>query len=293
MTLLGKRVPLPLKVFLTALAIVDDIGAVLIIALFYTSGISLIALKVAGIVMLLLIFLNVTGVRRLFPYLFLGVILWIAFLKSGVHATVAGVLLAFTIPTSMRIKGMEFVEFAKMALDVFKDKGGDSDNIMTNPTRQSAVHALEEACELVQTPLIRLEHKLHTVVAFFIMPVFALANAGVSLGDGLIAALTSSVGLGVMLGLIIGKQVGVVTATVIVVKSAIGKLPTGCTWKQVYSTGWLAGIGFTMSLFIANLAFGNNPELLNAAKIGILSGSLIAGVVGFVLLKMTTAPKKG
>jgi NhaA family Na+:H+ antiporter len=173
-------------------------------------------------------------------------------------------------------------------LDEFKSKGGDSDDITTSPDRQAAVHALEIACEHVQTPLIRLEHKLHSVVAFVIMPIFALANAGVSFGDGLTAALTSSVGLGVMLGLIIGKQVGVVAFTWFAIKAGIGNLPSGSTWKQIYATGWLAGIGFTMSLFIANLAFTNSPELLEAAKIGILGGSLIAGVVGFILLRMAT-----
>ncbi|MBN1343771.1 MAG: Na+/H+ antiporter NhaA [Phycisphaerae bacterium] len=289
MALLGPRVPTSLKIFLTALAIVDDIGAVLIIAVFYTSDISTTALIVAGAILVLLIAANLAGIRRPLVYGLLGVALWLAFLESGVHATVAGVILAFTIPSRCRIKGAAFVSFARRALDAFERGGGNEDDIVTNPARQSAVHALEVACEHVETPLTRMEHALHPWVSYAIMPVFALANAGVSLGEGIGQALTSSVGLGVMLGLIIGKQVGVTALTWLSIKANIGQRPAETTWPQIYSTSWLSGIGFTMSLFIANLAFPEQPEMLESAKIGILAGSLVAGVAGFVMLRSSTA----
>ena len=289
LALLGKRAPTSLKVFLTALAIADDIGAVLIIALFYTSNISLLALGIAAGILILLIISNLIGIRRLLAYAVLGTALWIAFLESGVHATVAGVILAFTIPSRCRIKGGTFVAFARTALDEFERGGGNEDDIITDPARQSAVHALEQACEHVETPLRRMEHALHPWVSYFIMPIFALANAGVSLGQGVGAALTSSVGLGVMFGLVIGKQVGVMALTWAAVKGRIGQLPAMTTWKQLYATSWLAGIGFTMSLFIANLAFADHPQLLESAKIGILAGSLVSAVVGFLILRATAA----
>ncbi len=288
-TLLGHRVPTSLKVFLTALAIVDDIGAVLIIAIFYTSDISLAALGVAGIVLGLLILANVSGIRRPLVYAVLGIVLWGAFLQSGVHATVAGVVLAFTVPTRYRIKVDEFVSFAQRALGEFQSAGRDRDDTAARARRQSAVHALEVACEHVESPLLRMEHSLLPWVSYVIMPIFALANAGVSLGGGAAEALTSPVGLGIVLGLVVGKQVGVTLATLIAVRADIGQVPTGSTMIQVYGTSWLAGIGFTMSLFIANLAFAEQARLLEAAKIGILAGSLLSGVAGFAILRATTS----
>jgi len=288
MALLGSRVPTSLKVFLTALAIVDDIGAVLIIALFYTSDISLVALGAGGGILSLLLVANLMGVRKPMVYAFLGVFLWVAFLESGIHATVAGVLLAFTVPAKCRIKGSAFVAVAKKSLDEFERGGGNADEIVTNPARQSAVHLLEQACEHVQTPLRRMEHRLHPWVSFAIMPIFALANAGVTIGEGFFEGLMSGVGLGIVLGLVVGKQIAVTAFTWAVVKLGIGNLPMQTTWAQIYSVSWLAGIGFTMSLFVANLAFADQPELLGFAKIGILVGSLIAGVTGFLLLRITS-----
>jgi len=292
LALLGKRVPLSLKIFLTALAIVDDIGAVLIIALFYTSDVSMTALGAGGGVLLLLILANLLGVRRPLVYAVLGIALWLAFLKSGVHATVAGVVLAMTIPSRMRIDAVTFLSFARRTLDGFNRDGGDANDLLTNAQRQSAVQALEDACENVRTPLQRLEHALHPWVSYVIMPVFALANAGVALGEGITAALTSSVGLGVMLGLVIGKQVGVTAITWVAVQGGVGQLPAGCGWKHIYGASWLAGIGFTMSLFIANLAFKEQRELLEFAKIGILAGSFISGVTGFFILRRNTSASK-
>jgi NhaA family Na+:H+ antiporter len=287
LAMLGKRVPVQLKVFLVALAIVDDIGAVLIIAVFYTSTISLWALAAAGGILLLLILANVLHIRRPTVYAVLGVFLWLAVLESGIHATIAGVLLAFTIPARQRIQGHEFVEFSRQALDEFERAGGDRDDIMTNPQRQQWVHGLEDACEHVQTPLTRLEHDLHPWSSFLIVPIFALANAGVTLGDGLGEALGSRIVLGIMLGLIVGKQVGITFFTWLAVRLGLADLPPQVKWRHVYAASWLAAIGFTMSLFIGGLGFGEG-SMLNLAKVGVLFGSLIAGVVGFILLRLTT-----
>lgn len=238
LTLLGPRVPIGLKVFLTAVAIVDDLGAVLVIAFFYTSGVSLVALGVAALVLVALVALNRAGVDHIAPYLLLGLVLWGAVLASGVHATIAGVLLAFTIPA----KG------ENAALD-------------------------------------RLEHTLHPWVAFAIMPIFALANAGVAVGGG--AGLASPVTMGVVVGLVVGKAIGVFGAALLAVKAGWATLPAGVTRAHVAGASLLCGVGFTMSLFIASLAFGPGA-LLDAAKTGILLASAIAGVIGYVVLRRVT-----
>lgn len=285
LALLGSRIPTSLKVFLTALAIVDDIGAVLIIALFYTSKLSLTALAIGGVFFIGLIVANRLGVRRLLVYAILGTGLWVAFLKSGVHATIAGILCAMTIPTRTRINGEEFTTKVKRFLDEFR-VGGEpkSDMVMTDHQR-GAVQAIEDACDFVESPAHRLEHGLHPFVAFAIMPVFALANAGVILEGDIFAALLSPVALGVMAGLVIGKQIGITTITWLAVKFGIAQKPEEISWRQIYGVGWLAGIGFTMSLFITALAF-NDPLMITQAKIGILGASLIAGIVGYVLLRL-------
>jgi NhaA family Na+:H+ antiporter len=287
MALLGKRVPLGLKVFLMALAIVDDIGAVLVIALFYSSGIELGYLAAGGVILALLVTANLLHVRKPIVYVTLGVLLWVAFLQSGIHATLAGVLLAFTIPSRFRIRGADFLAFSRKALDDFEQAGGNENDLMTNGARQSQLHGLEQACEHVDTPLLRLEHALTPWVAFAIMPVFALANAGVEISNQFGSALGSRVSLGIILGLVLGKQIGITLFTWLAVRLGFGALPEGTTWKQIYAVSWLAGIGFTMSLFIANLGFGAG-EQLTLSKYGILAGSLVAGVAGYVLLRLTT-----
>ncbi len=288
MAMLGKRVPVQLKVFLMALAIVDDIGAVVIIALFYTGDLHMIALAAAGGIVVVLVAANLLHVRRPVVYAILGVALWVAVLESGIHATIAGVVLAFTIPASFRIRGAEFVTFARNAIDEFENAGGNENDTMTNTERQRWVHGLETACEHVQTPLLRLEHSLHPVTSFVIVPVFALANAGVTLGAGLGDALTTRLSLGIMLGLVFGKQIGIMLCTWLAVKLNLGSLADEINWKHVYAASWLAGIGFTMSIFIANLGFGPGDNL-ETAKIGVLGGSLFAGVGGFVLLRAATS----
>lgn len=290
MALLGPRVPLTLKIFVLALAIADDIGAVLVIAIFYTAEISTTALIIAAIVLVILITLNRLGTKSLIPYTILGIILWLAFLKSGVHATIAGVLLAFTIPAVSRYDTNKFSEKVKQLIKNFDATGDHWKNVLNNSERQHDVLAIEESCEKILTPLQRFEHSLHPWVSFFIIPIFALANAGVTLADlDILDSLLSPVSLGIIVGLFIGKQVGIFAFSFIAVKLKIASLPDGVNWKNLYGAGILAGIGFTMSLFIAGLAF-NISELLDLSKIGILTGSLLSGIVGFVVLK-TSAPK--
>lgn len=284
LALLGDRVPLSLKVFLTALAIVDDIGAVLVIAVFYTSAIWWASLAAGLLFLLLLIGANLAGFRHPLVYILLGIALWVAFLKSGVHATVAGVLMAMTIPSRSRIDAGEFLEYGRGALDDF-DRAAESDEeVLTNQDQQAAIHLLENACELVATPLQRMEHGLHPWVTFLIMPLFALANAGVALDVNLASALLSPVSLGVIAGLVLGKQVGITLFSWLAVRAGFASLPEQISWKQIYGVAWLGGIGFTMSLFIASLAFGDGA-LLSEAKLGILTASLVAGLMGWFLLR--------
>jgi NhaA family Na+:H+ antiporter len=287
LAMLGSRAPLALKVFLAALAIADDIGAVLVIALFYSGTLSTIALAAAGAVLVLLIASNAMGVRHSAVYSILGVLLWLAVHESGIHATVAGVLLAMTIPARTRIDPNEFLERGRGILQEFAENGvTDAENVLTSPAQQEAIHALESVAEDAQAPLLKMEDKLHGTVAFVIMPLFALANAGVALA-GAAAAFGSPVTLGVIAGLVFGKPIGITLFAWSAWRLGIASMP-GVTWRQVHGAGWLAGIGFTMSLFIAGLAF-QRAAVLDAAKIGILAGSLIAGTVGWVLLSRSAA----
>ncbi|HEU4387032.1 MAG TPA: Na+/H+ antiporter NhaA, partial [Blastocatellia bacterium] len=285
LALLGDRVPVALKVFLVALAIVDDIGAVLIIALFYTEGISWNALAIGGGLLACLAITNLLGIRRPLIYGLLGTALWLVFLKSGVHATVAGVLVAMTIPSRYRINTGQLIDQGRSLLDQIERVGDASEGAVTDE-EQVAVRTLEAACERVQTPLQRLEGGLHPWVALAIMPLFALANAGVGLAAGLGF---SRISLGVIAGLILGKQIGITAFGWLAVRAKLASMPRGTSWRQIYGAGWLGGIGFTMSLFIASLALGDSP-LLSLAKVGILTSSLLAGVIGWIILR--TAPTK-
>ena len=283
LALLGSRVPVGLKVFVTAVAIVDDLGAVLVIAFFYTAAVSPVALGLAAAFFVSLLVLNRAGVRLTWPYALLGVGLWLALLKSGLHATLAGVLLALTIPARRRIDVPEFVHRAERYLAAFrKDPTGQE----AQPTadQQDALHSLQFAARELETPLQRLEHALHPWVAFLVVPVFALANAGVALGGaGGVRALLGPVTIGVALGLILGKPVGILTFAWLSTRLGLATLPAGVDWRQIGGVSLLCGIGFTMSLFIAGLALGD-AALLDAAKIGILAGSLVAGVAGAAML---------
>jgi Na+:H+ antiporter, NhaA family len=290
LALLGERAPVALKVFLTALAIVDDIVAVLVIAFFYTAEISWGALGVGGLFLVALVMANLIGVGRTLVYAVLGVGLWLAFLLSGVHATIAGVLLAFTVPASSFINPGAFLERSRYVLDRFEKAGEKGENVLTNEERQAALHALNHATYQLEPPLHELEHTLHPWVVFAIMPIFALANAGVTLGGGLAEALVSPVALGIVAGLVLGKQLGITLFAWLAVKVGVSELPVGINWRHVYGGGWLGGIGFTMSLFITDLAFSNG-SLVDAAKLGILAASLIAGVIGWAMLRGASSPR--
>ena len=283
LSLLGKRVPVSLKVFLTALAIIDDLGAVIVIAVFYTSNISLLMLGLAGLVFLLLLLMNLLNVRFSLVYILIGFVLWFLFLKSGVHATIAGVLLAFTIPARTKITAKQFYNEIKEAAEEISDKNLINDDNTVSPDVNEIVYFIEERCEKASAPAHRLEHKLHPYVAFFIMPVFALANAGVSLGNAS-AGIFSGVTLGIFFGLVFGKAMGITLLPWLSIKAGFGEMPRGSTFLQLSGVACLAGIGFTMSLFIASLAFGSGP-LLEYSKLGIISASLVAGVLGFLILR--------
>lgn len=283
LSLLGSRVSLSLKVFLTALAIIDDLGAVIVIAVFYSADISLMMLGLGGLVIVVLILMNLMNVRFTLVYVILGLILWFFFLKSGVHATIAGVLLALTIPAKTRINTREFFGSVKNAIDELKNKNLVNDADSVSPQVKEIVYGIEEVCESISAPAHRLEHKLHPYVAFFIMPVFALANAGVSLGNAS-AGIFSGVTTGIFFGLVLGKITGITLLPWLSIKAGFGEMPGGTTFRQLFGAACLAGIGFTMSLFIANLAFGSG-DLLEYSKLGIISASLAAGITGYLILR--------
>jgi NhaA family Na+:H+ antiporter len=289
LALLGKRAPLSLKIFLTAVAIVDDIGAVLVVALFYTDKIVWASLGVAALALVGLFILNRIGARRTHPFAILGVILWLAFLKSGVHATVAGVLLALTIPATTVIDRKGYLDRTRKYLDQFEDEGIRDGANFTTYRQRALLQAIENGTELVEAPLQKLEHNLHPAVAYFIMPVFALANAGVDLRADILAAITNPISLGIILGLVFGKQIGITFFAWLVTKLGLSQKIPGVTWKQIYGASMLAGIGFTMSLFISNLAF-TDPVQLTSAKIGILAASFISAVIGWSILRTNGQP---
>ncbi|KHT46642.1 Na+/H+ antiporter NhaA [Vibrio sinaloensis] len=244
MALLGKRVPVSLKVFLLALAIIDDLGVVVIIALFYTSDLSTTALAIGFAMTALLFFLNSKHVTKLTPYMIVGFILWVAVLKSGVHATLAGVVIGFAIP----LKG---------------DNGSYS-------------------------PLKHMEHALHPYVAFVILPIFAFANAGISLEGVSLSSLGTALPLGIALGLLVGKPLGIFSFSWAAVKLGVAKLPEGINFKHIFAVSVLCGIGFTMSIFISSLAFGQaNVQFDTYARLGILMGSTVSAVLGYVLLRLS------
>ena len=300
LALLGDRVSTALKVFLAALAIVDDIGAVLVIAIFYSTGVAWGPIAGAAAFLLLAIGLNRAGARRPWTYGFIGLMLWGTVLLSGVHATVAGVLLAFAIPVRTRLNELEFLSKARRALEDFDDAAkvtaaDPATTVLTNVGHHTSLEEIETLCQEAQPPLIRLERALHGAVAFGIMPLFALANAGVAIDmSALGSAVASPVTLGVALGLLIGKPLGIAGLSWIAVRFGAASLPRGANWMAVIGVAILGGIGFTMALFVAGLAFpAGTPRgpLLDSAKLGILSASLVAGIIGSIVLRRATAPK--
>jgi Na+:H+ antiporter, NhaA family len=285
LALLGPRIPLALKVFLAALAIVDDLGAVLVIAVFYTAHLSWAALGTGFLLLGVLVVANRMHARSPIVYTLVGVLVWLAFLKSGVHATVAGVLVAMTIPARTRIDTAEFLNRGRRILDYFDAAGEEGRGVLTNKAQQAAIQEMENACEAAQSPLQRIEHALHHWVAFCIIPLFALANAGVHLGGNLGAAFGERVTLGIILGLVVGKPIGITFFAWLAVRLRLADLPGATTWRAIRGVSLLGGIGFTMSLFIAGLAFPGAPRLNEDAKIGIFAASLVAGIAGYVVLR--------
>ncbi len=286
--LLGNRVPLALKVFLMSLAVIDDLGAILIIAVAYSGNLDWASLGLAALVTGGLMMLNVSGVKKLTPYMILGLLLWYFVLQSGIHATIAGVVLALTIPVRQKISSKEFVDTCTLELDSFGKSESKRKTMLLTSEQQDAVQNIGVAYEQIQNPLLRLEHALHPISAFFIMPVFALANAGVALGGGEIN-LVQPVALGVMAGLLIGKPLGIIGLTWLVSKLGWIAKPASCQWQHIIGAGLLGGVGFTMSIFITGLAF-TDFGLIDSAKLAIVLTSLMAGLIGVFYLWRQPAP---
>ncbi len=288
--LLGDKVPLGLKVFLTAFAIVDDIGAILVIAIFYSENIKWMLIIYSLVLLAFLYFMSYKNFYSRYIYLILGFIIWLLFLKSGIHPTVAGILIAFSIPIRKKVDISQFYNKMIIALSRLKNNDGkveEGKHLLTN-YEIKIMDSIEGLSENVQSPLQALEHKLHGWVAYAILPVFALANAGIVFSSEIFNNISLSVILAI--SLIFGNIIGVTLFTYLGVKLKLTDLPEGVDFMQVFGISCLAGLGFTMSIFITNLAFVE-PEFINAAKFGILIGSIIAGISGYVVLKYALKDK--
>lgn len=281
--LLGQRVPFALKIFLTAIAIVDDLIAVLVIAFFYTNTLDWMALGIGMALLAFMLTCNFIGVRQIAFYLILGSLVWLAFYESGVHATIAGVLIAWTVPARNRIHPADFAEESKRILAVFENSDVEVRRMVTDEEQQDAVLTLENLCEQVQAPLQRLEHILHNPVQFLVMPIFAFANMGVILQASTLTGENSNVALGILIGLVLGKPIGVYFSTLLSVKLKLTTLPQQVGWSHMLGAACLTGIGFTMSLFISSLAFGEG-RMLETAKMGIMVASIVAALLGYIVL---------
>jgi NhaA family Na+:H+ antiporter len=284
-SLLGDRVPLSLKVFLTALAIADDIGAVLVIAFFYTSHIDFLNLAGGAVFMILLVTSNMMGIRNILWYGLLGIGgLWLAFLLSGVHATIAAVLAAFTIPANVKISDKGFIMRIKGLVSKFEAANINNDVTLVTDEQLHLLEDIRTVAKEALTPLQRLEHAMHPFVAFVVMPVFALANAGISFPTDFLGQLASPVTLGVAFGLLGGKVLGIMGMCYILIRFQWTSFPEQTGWKHLFGAAMLASVGFTMSLFITGLAFSDGTLVLQA-KLGILMASLAGGSAGYYLLK--------
>lgn len=286
LVLLGNRVPRNLIIFLTALAIADDLGAVLVIALFYTQELRLDALFAAGTISALLFLLNRGGIRAPLPYWLLGTLLWLAFLASGIHATIAGVVLAFMIPARPKYTAHEFDTRLEELRDAMREESlNDSLSDAFSDHRLTAIaESAEQAATRVQSPLQRIEHGLNPWVTYLVIPIFALSNAGIDFAEfDLGGAFASPLTQGILLGLVLGKFLGITLFSYAAVTLGLGRLPTGVSWMQLAGAGWLGGIGFTMSLFIGQLAF-DDPQAINLVKLGVLAASVISAVIGVAWL---------
>ncbi|MCG6976206.1 MAG: Na+/H+ antiporter NhaA [Acidiferrobacterales bacterium] len=291
MVLLGGSIPRSLITFLVALAIVDDLGAVTVIALFYTENINLLSLAAAAGTVVILIGFNLVGIRHPIPYFLVAVLLWIAMLYSGVHATLAGVIGALTVPARPKYHARFFSDHVRTLMDRFDESYKPEESIISNEQQRALLQTLENATVKAESPLQRLEHQFHLPVAFLIIPIFALMNAGNPIQlDGIGETLSHPVTLGIITGLVLGKLVGIAGFSWLIIKLGIARLPNGASMSQIVGVAMFGGIGFTMSIFIADLAFTGNAELLVSAKTGILLASLIAGLSGFFWLRWIAKP---
>ncbi|HUG30515.1 MAG TPA: Na+/H+ antiporter NhaA [Candidatus Limnocylindria bacterium] len=286
LALLGDRIPIGLRVFMAALAIVDDLIAVLVIGIFYTSDVSVPGLAASAACLGLLVGANVLGVRRPVVYGLLGLATWFAVLQSGIHPTVAGVLVALTIPARTKLDAAAFAAKAGEIVSAFAEREADTTPVKAED-HHSELWELEEISERAQAPMLRFEHALQPWVAFVVVPIFALANAGIAIGADIGSLMGDPLVLGVAVGLVVGKQVGITVAVLLALRFGLASLPHGVTLAHVYGAAWLGGIGFTMSIFIADLAFADASRLA-LAKLGVLVASAIAGAGGYVVLRRAT-----
>ncbi|MEZ5198866.1 MAG: Na+/H+ antiporter NhaA [Bacteroidales bacterium] len=283
MSILGKRVPTNLKIFLTALAIADDLGAIMVIAIFYTETINPTELINAGGFLIALFIANRLGVRRTAFYAIVGFAgVWLSFLYSGVHATIAGVLIALTIPVRTKIPENTYIDDLCLLLDKFEKTKPNESSLLTQK-QAHLISNIEKLSDNAHTPLQKLEHSLHPIASYIILPIFALSNAGVRIQGNILDLLFHPIAVGIMFGLILGKSLGISLFSKLMVKMKWASLPEGVTWRHIYGASLFAGIGFTMSIFIAHLAFINEANV-EIAKVGIFVASFIAAVAGILLL---------
>ncbi len=290
LSLLGRRVPLSLKIFLTAFAVVDDIGGILVIAIFYSSHVSFGYLAVAALLYVLLYFIGKHGETNKIFFLVIGIVIWYLFLQSGIHSTISGVILAFVIPAKPRLDVGKYIEQIRHTIAAFPEV--ESESIVLTNEQIAKLKEVESASDRVISPLQSLEDNLHGAVNYLILPLFAFVNAGVVFsGSG--GELIGSVGAGVAAGLLLGKFIGIYLFTWLAIRIKLTPMPKGMTWRNLFGVAMLGGIGFTVSLFIANLSFGTEfPVLLNQAKFGVLSGSILSGLLGYVILSGVLPPRK-
>ncbi len=290
LVLLGKRIPIALVTFLVALAIVDDLGAVIVIALFYTDTINMVPLGLAVLMFTIMIMFNRFGIHKTSPYFIVSVLMWFFMLESGIHATIAGVLAALTIPSTPKRAPASFTDETREILNEYDKLPVASDNTMCEKQKHLLTD-IKDKIDAVGTPASRLEHDLHLPVALLVIPIFALANAGIKIDFSSIGStIMEPVSLGIIAGLIFGKVLGIFGVSWLAIKMKIAKLPENTTMSQIFGVSFLGGIGFTMSIFVADLAFIGNPELIFQAKVGVLFASLVAGIFGYFWLK--TVSKK-
>lgn len=282
--LLGKIVPVSLKVFLVTLAVADDLGAIIVIGLFYTSDFNVLWFLSSVLILAILIFLNKKDVRVLYPYLILGILLWIAVHNTGIHATIAAVALAFCIPVRPKLEGNNFIDkISTSFVPLFLAKDKERSSILLDSMQVDVLNSIIKGSKNVQNPLIRLEHALAPWSSFLIMPLFGFANAGVAITSNINFQLDHIL-LGIVLGLVVGKPIGILLFTFLCDKLNIAQKPNSVSWMDIFGAGMLAGIGFTMSIFVSNLAFGGEPASTDLSKLSILIASSIAGVVGSIFL---------